>query len=277
MSEDANTPSSVMIAAFEGWNDACQAASNVVRYLVKHYESREIRHIDCDAFYDYQVSRPMLCHVSGRTNLIWPQTTFYEIVLDEGHRIFAQIAPEPNYRWKEYCSQSLAIAEELDVDGVITLGSMFSDCPHSRPLPISVSDGNCQCEGDREYNGPVGIPTVLDIYAAERGMFHDSMWVCIPQYLGSDECAAGTMRLLDALGHRIGFSFDVSELERKAEQWKSQASVLVRCNEQLQDYVTHLEHDYDLKQKADAEASLGAPQAEQLVKEAEAFLRQMGS
>ena len=142
MSEDANTPSSVMIAAFEGWNDACQAASNVVRYLVKHYESREIRHIDCDAFYDYQVSRPMLCHVSGRTNLIWPQTTFYEIVLDEGHRIFAQIAPEPNYRWKEYCSQSLAIAEELDVDGVITLGSMFSDCPHSRPLPISVSDGN---------------------------------------------------------------------------------------------------------------------------------------
>ena len=116
MSEDANTPSSVMIAAFEGWNDACQAASNVVRYLVKHYESREIRHIDCDAFYDYQVSRPMLCHVSGRTNLIWPQTTFYEIVLDEGRRIFAQIAPEPNYRWKEYCSQSLAIAEELDVD-----------------------------------------------------------------------------------------------------------------------------------------------------------------
>ena len=253
MSEDANTPSSVMIAAFEGWNDACQAASNVVRYLVKHYESREIRHIDCDAFYDYQVSRPMLCHVSGRTNLIWPQTTFYEIVLDEGRRIFAQIAPEPNYRWKEYCSQSLAIAEELDVDGVITLGSMFSDCPHTRPLPISVSDGNCQCEGDREYNGPVGIPTVLDIFAA------------------------GTMRLLDALGHRIGFSFDVSELERKAEQWKSQASVLVRCNEQLQDYVTHLEHDYDLKQKADAEASLGAPQAEQLVKEAEAFLRQMGS
>ena len=51
----------------------------------------------------------------------------------------------------------------------------------------------------------------------------------------------------------------------------------MRCNEQMQDYVTHLEHDYDLKQKADAEASLGAPQAEQLVKEAEAFLRQMGS
>ena len=276
MSEDANTPSSVMIAAFEGWNDACQAASNVVRYLVKHYESREIRHIDCDAFYDYQVSRPMLCHVSGRTNLIWPQTTFYEIVLDEGRRIFAQIAPEPNYRWKEYCSQSLAIAEELDVDGVITLGSMFSDCPHTRPLPISVSDGNCQCEGDREYNGPVGIPTVLDIFAAERGMFHASMWVSIPQYLGSDECAQATMQMLAALSDRIGVELDPGDLAGKAEQWKAQASVLTRCNDDLAQYVKHLEHDYDMQEKADQVARFGAPAAEQLVREAEAFLRSRG-
>ena len=155
MSEAAKDTGAVLIAAFEGWNDACQAATNAVRHLVKRYESREIRHIRCDDFYDYQVARPMLCHVSGRTNLIWPQTTFYDITLDAGKHIYAQIAPEPNYRWKEYCSQSLAIADELDVNRIITLGSMFSDCPHTRPLPIAVSDGDCQCEGDRSYNGPV--------------------------------------------------------------------------------------------------------------------------
>ena len=277
MSEAAKDTGAVLIAAFEGWNDACQAATNAVRHLVKRYESREIRHIRCDDFYDYQVARPMLCHVSGRTNLIWPQTTFYDITLDAGKRIYAQIAPEPNYRWKEYCSQSLAIADELDVNRIITLGSMFSDCPHTRPLPIAVSDGDCQCEGDRSYNGPVGIPTVLDAAAAQQGFAHSSMWVSIPQYLGSDECSAGTMRLLDALGKHIGFTFDTADLKQKAEQWKAQASILVRCNDQLHDYVEHLEHDYDLQQKAEAEASLGAPQAEQLVKEAEAFLRQMGN
>ena len=277
MSEAAKDTGAVLIAAFEGWNDACQAATNAVRHLVKRYESREIRHIKCDDFYDYQVARPMLCHVSGRTNLIWPQTTFYDITLDAGKRIYAQIAPEPNYRWKEYCSQSLAIADELDVNRIITLGSMFSDCPHTRPLPIAVSDGDCQCEGDRSYNGPVGIPTVLDVAAAQQGFAHSSMWVSIPQYLGSDECSAGTMRLLDALGKHIGFTFDTADLKQKAEQWKAQASILVRCNDQLHDYVEHLEHDYDLQQKAEAEASLGAPQAEQLVKEAEAFLRQMGN
>lgn len=265
-----------MIAAFEGWNDACQAATNVIRHLVRHYESREVRHISCDDFYDYQVARPMLCHVSGRANLVWPQTTFYDITLEAGRHLFAQIAPEPNYRWMEYCSQSLRIAEELDVNQVITLGSMFSDCPHTRPLPLALSDGIKQCECDREYNGPVGLPTVLDLSAGEQGLAHASMWVSIPQYLGSDECASGTMRLLDALGKRIGYTFDTGNLKHKAEHWKAQASVLVRCNDQLQDYVGHLERDYDLRAKADAEASLGAPQAEQLVKEAEAFLRRMG-
>ncbi len=227
MSEAAKDTGAVLIAAFEGWNDACQAATNAVRHLVKRYESREIRHIRCDDFYDYQVARPMLCHVSGRTNLIWPQTTFYDITLDAGKRIYAQIAPEPNYRWKEYCSQSLAIADELDVNRIITLGSMFSDCPHTRPLPIAVSDGDCQCEGDRSYNGPVGIPTVLDVAAAQQGFAHSSMWVSIPQYLGSDECSAGTIRLLDALGKYIGFIFDTADLKQKAEQWKAQASILV--------------------------------------------------
>ena len=93
MSEAAKDTGAVLIAAFEGWNDACQAATNAVRHLVKRYESREIRHIRCDDFYDYQVARPMLCHVSGRTNLIWPQTTFYDITLDAGKHIYAQIAP----------------------------------------------------------------------------------------------------------------------------------------------------------------------------------------
>ena len=149
MSEAAKDTGAVLIAAFEGWNDACQAATNAVRHLVKRYESREIRHIRCDDFYDYQVARPMLCHVSGRTNLIWPQTTFYDITLDAGKRIYAQIAPEPNYRWKEYCSQSLAIADELDVNRIITLGrcSPIARIPVRCPSPSATETVNAKETG----------------------------------------------------------------------------------------------------------------------------------
>ena len=117
-------PKTILIAAFEGWNDASQAATNVVRHLVSRYESQEVRHIDNEGFYDYQVARPMICSVQGRKRIIWPQTTFYDIAVSPMLHLLAQIAPEPNYRWEEYCRQTLRVAEDYDVSDVITLGSM---------------------------------------------------------------------------------------------------------------------------------------------------------
>ena len=132
-------PKTILIAAFEGWNDASQAATNVVRHLVSRYESQEVRHIDNEGFYDYQVARPMICSVQGRKRIIWPQTTFYDIAVSPMLHLLAQIAPEPNYRWEEYCRQTLRVAEDYDVSDVITLGSMFDECPHTRPLPLDIS------------------------------------------------------------------------------------------------------------------------------------------
>lgn len=275
MSEETKKQTTAMIAAFEGWNDACQAATNVVRHLVSHYDSKEVRHIRCDGFYDYQSARPILCHVTGRGRILWPQTTFYEINIDSNTRIYAQIAPEPNYRWLDYCQESLRIAEEFDANRIITVGSMFADCPHTRDLPLDVSDRNCQCDMDREYNGPVGIPTVLDHVALEQGFETSTMWVSIPQYLGSDECAQGTLQLLDRLSCILGVELDTGDLEEKANVWKSQAAVLTHCNDDLAEYVHRLERDYDLKIQAQQMADLGAPQAEQLVQETEAFLKRM--
>lgn len=152
-------PKTVMLAAFEGWNDACQAATNVIRHLVSRYDSQEIRHINDEGFYDYQVARPMICSVQGRRRIIWPQTTFYDITISPETHFLAQIAPEPNYRWEEYCRKTLRIAEDYDVNEIVTLGSMFADCPHTRPLPLDISKGDCECELDKKYNGPIGIPT----------------------------------------------------------------------------------------------------------------------
>lgn len=275
MSEEATTHDTVLIAAFEGWNDACQAATNVVRHLVKQYESREVRHIEGDGFYDYQVARPMVCHASGRANIVWPSTTVFEITLPSRGRLYALLAAEPNYRWQEYCREVMRLAEELDVTRIITLGSMFSDCPHTRPLPLDVSDNSHQCECDHAYNGPVGIPTVLDIQADHEGFAHTSMWVSIPQYLSGDECAAATLRLLHGLDDLLEANFIEGDLPSKSDHWKAKASILIRCNDQLQDYVRHLEHEYDLERTADEVAAPGAPQAEQLVQEAEAFLRKI--
>lgn len=272
MQSETNRPTTVMIAAFDGWNDACQAATDVVRHLVRRYEASEIRHISCDGYYDYQVSRPMACHMDGRRRIIWPQTTFYEMKVSPTLTLIAQIAPEPNYRWMAYCRQSLAIAEECDVDRIVTLGSMFAECPHTRQLPVSVSEDGSHSDLQECYDGPVGIPTVLDEMARESGFETTSMWVSIPQYLGADECAPGTLRLLETLSGLLGIELDLGDLEQRAESWRAQASVLTRCNDDLADYVHRLEAGVDGAKTPTPPVPLDGD-AEALVREAEAYLK----
>ena len=261
---------SVMIAAFGGWNDACQAATNAVHYLANRYDAREIRHISCDGYYDYQVSRPMLCRVNGRASIVWPQTTFYDITLSPTRHVYALIAPEPNYRWREYCQQTLRIADELDIDHIITLGAMFADCTHTRPLPVEAcSSPDCDCE---EYSGPIGIPTVLEAMAREQSFDATALWVSIPQYTGSDDCPLGTLTLLRSLGDKLHAPLDTGDLEARSEAWKAKASMLMHCSDQLADYVHHLEREWDTSHQG-----VGQPphQAEQLIKETEDFLKNL--
>ncbi|KAA8817407.1 PAC2 family protein [Bifidobacterium callitrichos] len=275
MSEERDEHPNVLIAAFEGWNDACQAATNTVRHLVDRYDAREIRHISCDGYYDYQVSRPMLCRALGSPRIIWPQTTFYEITISPTRRIFAQIAPEPNYRWREYCRQSLHIADELDVDHIVTLGSMFANCPHTRPVPVDVSH-DLEVENPSEgYTGPVGIPTVLDDMAREQSFDTTSLWASIPQYTGNDDCPKATLALLDRLGDELGLTFDTGDLEAETRVWEAKASMLLHCSDQLAEYVHHLERDWDAAEEARRTAAANPAQAEQLVKEAEDFLKNL--
>ena len=48
----------VVIAAFEGWNDAADAASGVVDHLIRVWNARIVGAIDPEDFYDFQVNRP---------------------------------------------------------------------------------------------------------------------------------------------------------------------------------------------------------------------------
>ncbi|MDF7663833.1 PAC2 family protein [Bifidobacterium sp. ESL0763] len=288
MTEQSDNGKSVMVCAFEGWNDACQAATNVIRHLLSHYEYREVRQIRSDGFYDYQLARPMICHVTGSAKIVWPKTRFYEISVAPGLRVFAQIAPEPNYRWMEYTRRSLNIADELDVDEIVTLGSMYADCPHTRPLPVEQSalrrredsirgagvrkSGSCDCN---PYDGPVGIPTVIDTVANEEGFDTTAMWVSVPKYLGGDECAQGTLQILRQLSDLLGVTLNEADLADKARQWKAQASVLISCNDDLAAYVSRLENQYDLNEQMERLRQSNEPQSEQIAREAEAFLEHM--
>ena len=69
----------VLVAAFEGWNDAGTAASDAVRQLLEQSDAQHLATVGDDDFYDYQFSRPRaVLHGSVRT-VHWPQTDIYRI------------------------------------------------------------------------------------------------------------------------------------------------------------------------------------------------------
>jgi hypothetical protein len=65
--------SPVAIAAFEGWNDAGEAASGVISHLGIAWQAQPIAAVEPEDFYDFQVTRPVVEITEGRIErLVWP-------------------------------------------------------------------------------------------------------------------------------------------------------------------------------------------------------------
>ena len=48
----------LLIAAFEGWNDAGDAATSAVEHLEQVWDAIPLTELDPEDYYDYQVNRP---------------------------------------------------------------------------------------------------------------------------------------------------------------------------------------------------------------------------
>ena len=82
---------------------------------------------------------------------------------------------EPNLRWKTFSALVLELVQELEVELVVTLGSLLADVPHTRPAPVSAaaSDPTLVEELGLEpsrYEGPTGIVGVLLDACREAGL-----------------------------------------------------------------------------------------------------------
>ncbi|BCI87727.1 hypothetical protein NIIDMKKI_29330 [Mycobacterium kansasii] len=129
----------VVVAAFEGWNDAGDAASDAVSHLADIWDARPIVEIDDEAYYDYQVNRPVIRQVDGVTReLEWPAMRISHCRPPGSDRdVVLMHGVEPNMRWRTFCAELLAIVDKLNVDTVVILGALLADTPHTRPVPVS--------------------------------------------------------------------------------------------------------------------------------------------
>lgn len=263
-----------MIVAFEGWNDAGEAASAAIEHLLLSWDTEQIDELDPDEFYDFQVSRPTVHMVDGVTRRVsWPTTTLSRATPPGAGRDFILVTgPEPNLRWRSYCAHLLELAEALGVSEVITLGALLADTAHTRPVPVTgaaYDATTAQRHGlaHSKYTGPTGITGVFQYACVEAGMPALSLWAAVPHYVGTPPSPKASLALLRKLEEIVDIEIPIGELPDQADEWEDTVSQLAADDEEIDEYVRTLE------QRDDAEVTLHETSGEQLAAEFERYLR----
>ncbi|GHC78655.1 hypothetical protein GCM10007079_16140 [Nocardiopsis terrae] len=242
----------VMVAAFEGWNDAGEAASLAVEHLSEKWGARELCALAPDDYYDFQVTRPRMTVVDGRlTEMDWP-TTRVRVARPPGSRrdVVLVTGPEPNMRWRSYTADLLAIARELGVRRAVVLGSLLADAPHTRPIPVTGMSSPLEL-GNRfgleaaTYTGPTGIVGVVHETFSSVGVETVSLWAAIPHYVAQPPCPKATLALLGWVQDFLGAEVPLGDLPEDSVSWEASVNDLTAEDEDIAAYVRGLEEAKD--------------------------------
>ena len=266
----------VMLAAFEGWNDAGEAASDALRYLNKLWGGKKVGTIEADEYYDFQFTRPVIRRTaSGDRKIKWPSTRIFKASVPGSNVdvIFVQ-GTEPSYKWRAYTAELLVHAEALNVDYVILVGALLADVPHSRPIPVSAStdDAALRERMDLEasqYEGPVGIVGVLSEVALLAGLPTISLWAAVPHYVAQAPSPKAQLALLHRIEELLQLPLDTQELVEDADAWERGVDELATEDPEIAAYVRQLEEAKDT-------ADLPEASGESIAREFERYLKRRG-
>jgi proteasome assembly chaperone (PAC2) family protein len=269
----------VMIAAFEGWNDAGEAASTALEHLELSWDATPLASIDPEEYYDFQVTRPHVRLADGVTRKIEWQTTRLSVAKLPGteRHIVLVNGIEPNLRWRGFCRELLDYVEKLGVTKVITLGALLTDTPHTRPTPVSgisydkSSAGELQVEPST-YQGPTGIVGVFQNACVEAGIPAVSFWASVPHYVSQARVPKAAVALLHRVEEVLDVEVPLGGLPEQAEEWERTVSEMAEADDEVREYVRQLEEQAEAEGDALPEADGDA-----IAADFERYLRRRGT
>ncbi len=269
----------VAVAAFEGWNDAAEAASGAVNHLGIAWQSTPIAAVDPDDFYDFQVNRPVIEVVAGKTErLVWPTTRLSlarasatglsrDVVLVHG--------VEPNMRWRGFTDELIGGFTELGVEMLVLIGALLADSPHTRPVPVSVSGSHPQLlrgvgSEPVDYKGSSGIVGVLAYTCAGADIPSVSLWASVPHYVAQAPSPKVTLALLRSVEDILDATLPMADLAEEARAWERGVDELAQQDSDVAEYVRTLEEAKDATDLPEASGDA-------IAREFERYLRRRGN
>lgn len=267
----------ILLAAFEGWSDASEVATAALERIRAAGTYERVFSVDPEAYFDYQYTRPTVAFDDdGERTLTWPETTLWRPVDPaDDVELWLLIGIEPARAWQSFIAEIVDSALAHDISGIVTVGAVMSDAPHSRDLPVSRTseDAALRAASDVErsqYEGPAGILTVLGDAMSRAEMPALSMWVNVPAYGGAvTPSPKAVLALIDALDTIRSTGVLRNELATASARWEAALDAVVAADEDLVEYVSELER---LKDEWDSPDASG----EALAREFQRYLRRDG-
>ena len=251
----------IIVAAFDGWNDAGEAASAAAEQIDDG--GFDVVHAaDPELYFDYQWARPTLERdEEGNRSLRWPSARMLRpTAVSDGTepRLWLLTGTEPARAWQAFSAEFIDAALSEDITGFVTLGAMLSDVPHTRPISIFASSENAEVREAlgiecSTYEGPIGILSALEHSAEQAGIPALSLWANVPHYVqtgGSSPKA--TLALLDRLHEVTGVDVPRGTLATEAAMWEATIDAAAAEDEEMAAYIAQLETKRDTWDSPDA-------------------------
>lgn len=275
-----------MVIAFGGWSDAGEAATGVINHLLSTLSSdcdssefapELIAEVDSEDFYDFQVNRPLIfVDDSMIRSLTWPGVQIFGLRNPTGERDFVVVrGVEPSMRWRGFASQLLDLADDLEVELVITLGSMLADTPHTRAIPVSGTGAHPDIAARlgvevSRYEGPTGILAVIQDGCVRRGIDAVALWAAVPHYANASPSPKATLALVNGLEDFLEINLPQGDLHEEAREWEKSINEMVKEDSDIEEYIKTLEESKDATEISD-------DSGEELAREVERFLRRQNN
>ncbi|MFC4032244.1 PAC2 family protein [Streptomyces polygonati] len=263
----------VMVAAFEGWNDAGDAASTAVGHMDREFKGEVFAALDAEDYYDFQVNRPTVWMDAGVRKITWPTTrlSVVRISSPKPRDLVLVRGIEPSMRWRSFCNEILGFAHELGVEMVVVLGALLGDTPHTRPVPVTgvTSDPDLAAAlslDESRYEGPTGIVGILQEACTHAGIPAVSLWAAVPHYVSQPPNPKATLALLNRLEDLLDLRIPQGELPEDARAWQVGVDQLAAEDSEVAEYVQTLEEARDTVELPEASG-------EAIAKEFERYLR----
>jgi proteasome assembly chaperone (PAC2) family protein len=263
----------VVIAAFEGWNDAGDAATTAARYLIERWETELVADVDPEEFYDFTSTRPEVqLDDDGVREITWPATEVYAgSIPGSDQDVLVVVGSEPQLRWRTYCQQLTTVAQEQQARLCVTLGALLAEVPHTRPTPIVGTAYEPDVVAGLElqpsrYEGPTGIVGVLHDAWRRSGLRSASLWATVPSYVPGAPSPKAALALVERAATLLQTVVATTDLEIASASYERQISELVEADEETATYVTSLEERHDVDPGK-------LPSPDSIADEVERFLR----